>query len=33
MLSHDPDTKRTTGVDKKIVEQTLEEIRQLDAGR
>lgn len=33
VLSHDPNTKRTTGVDKPVVEQTLDEIRQLDAGR
>lgn len=33
VLQHDPNTKRTTGVDKKIVDQTLEEIQQLDAGR
>jgi glycerophosphoryl diester phosphodiesterase len=29
---HDADTKRTTGVDKKIVESTAAELQQLDAG-
>ncbi len=33
IVSHDPDTKRTTGVEKVIQESTLEELRTLDAGR
>jgi glycerophosphoryl diester phosphodiesterase len=33
VLSHDKDTERTAGVKKLIVEQTLEELRQLDVGR
>src|SRR4051812_33505820 len=33
VISHDANTKRTTGVDKKVAEQTLEEIRRLDAGK
>ncbi|HEY0075822.1 MAG TPA: glycerophosphodiester phosphodiesterase [Abditibacteriaceae bacterium] len=32
IVMHDADTKRTAGLDKKIVEQTLEEIRVLEAG-
>lgn len=32
IVMHDADTKRTAGIDKKIVEQTLEEIRALEAG-
>lgn len=33
VVIHDDNTKRTAGVDKKIVEQTLAEVRSLDAGR
>jgi glycerophosphoryl diester phosphodiesterase len=33
VVSHDADTKRTTGVEKVIVESTLAELRALDAGR
>ncbi len=33
VVMHDENTKRTTGVDKLIGEQTLAELRQLDAGR
>jgi glycerophosphoryl diester phosphodiesterase len=33
VLLHDNNTKRITGVDKKVVDQTLEELRQQDAGR
>lgn len=33
VVSHDPNTKRTTGVSKEIKESTLEELRNLDAGR
>jgi glycerophosphoryl diester phosphodiesterase len=29
---HDPDTKRVAGVDRKVVEQTLDELRKLDVG-
>jgi glycerophosphoryl diester phosphodiesterase len=32
VLMHDATTKRTAGVDKPVVEQTLEELRALDAG-
>lgn len=32
VLSHDADTKRAAGVDKKIVEQTYAELRHLDVG-
>jgi glycerophosphoryl diester phosphodiesterase len=32
VVMHDASTKRTTGVDKKITESTLEELRELDAG-
>ncbi|MHC5543304.1 glycerophosphodiester phosphodiesterase, partial [Singulisphaera rosea] len=33
VVSHDPNTKRTTGVSKEIKESSLEELRSLDAGR
>jgi glycerophosphoryl diester phosphodiesterase len=33
IVSHDPHTKRTAGVDKKIVDQTFDELRQLDVGK
>lgn len=33
VVLHDNNTKRTTGVDKRVVDQTLEELRQQDAGR
>ncbi|MES2461886.1 MAG: glycerophosphodiester phosphodiesterase [Armatimonadota bacterium] len=33
VVLHDNNTKRTTGVDKKVVDQNLEELRQQDAGR
>jgi glycerophosphoryl diester phosphodiesterase len=33
VVCHDPDTKRTTGVDRKIKESTAAELRALDAGR
>lgn len=33
ILSHDPNTRRTTGVDRVIRNSTLEELRELDAGR
>lgn len=33
VVLHDKDTKRVAGVDKKVVEQTLAELRQLDVGR
>ncbi len=33
VVLHDPTTKRTTGLDKKVSEQTLAELRGLDAGR
>ena len=33
VVIHDADTKRTAGVEKKVVEQTLEELRKLDAGK
>ena len=33
VLQHDSSTKRTTGVDKKVADQTVSELRQLDAGR
>jgi glycerophosphoryl diester phosphodiesterase len=33
IVSHDATTKRTTGVDLKIVDTTLEELRKLDAGK
>lgn len=33
VVIHDSDTKRTAGVDKKVSEQTLAELRQLDVGR
>jgi glycerophosphoryl diester phosphodiesterase len=33
VVSHDADTKRTTGVDRVIEESTLAELRQLDAGK
>jgi glycerophosphoryl diester phosphodiesterase len=33
VISHDPNTKRTAGVDKKIADQTLDELRKLDAGK
>jgi glycerophosphoryl diester phosphodiesterase len=32
IVSHDPNTKRTAGVDKKIVDQTFDELRKLDVG-
>jgi len=32
VVLHDPTTKRTAGVDRKVVEQTLDELRALDAG-
>src|SRR5262245_12288077 len=32
VLIHDDNTKRTAGLDKKVREQTLEELRRLDAG-
>src|SRR3954467_2541534 len=32
VVMHDPNTKRTAGADRKIVDQTFEELRQLDAG-
>lgn len=32
ILSHDADTKRAAGVDKKVVEQTYQELRRLDVG-
>lgn len=32
VVIHDPTTKRVAGVDKKVVDQTLDELRQLDAG-
>lgn len=32
VLSHDADTKRAAGVDKKVVEQTYAELKQLDVG-
>lgn len=32
VLSHDADTKRAAGVDKKVVDQTYEELRKLDVG-
>lgn len=32
VVIHDPTTKRTTGLDKKIAEQTFDELRGLDAG-
>jgi glycerophosphoryl diester phosphodiesterase len=33
VASHDATTKRTTGVDRKVVEQTLAELKALDVGR
>jgi len=33
VVIHDKDTKRTAGVDKPVVEQTLEELRKLDVGK
>jgi glycerophosphoryl diester phosphodiesterase len=33
VVIHDPTTKRNIGVDKPVVEQTLDELRALDAGR
>jgi len=33
VVIHDPDTKRTAGVDKKVVEQTFDELRRLDVGK
>src|SRR4051812_29882492 len=33
VVIHDANTKRTTGVDKKVVEQTLDELKKLDAGK
>lgn len=33
VVIHDADTKRTAGAEKKVVEQTLEELRKLDAGK
>jgi glycerophosphoryl diester phosphodiesterase len=33
VIIHDPDTKRTAGVDRKVVEQTFDELRRLDVGR
>ncbi|MBV9471230.1 MAG: glycerophosphodiester phosphodiesterase [Abitibacteriaceae bacterium] len=33
VVLHDDNTKRVAGVDKKVAEQTLAELRQLDAGR
>jgi glycerophosphoryl diester phosphodiesterase len=32
IVIHDADTKRVTGVDRKVVDQTLDELRKLDAG-
>ena len=32
VVLHDPDTKRTAGVDKKVVDQTFDELRKLDVG-
>src|SRR5262245_4724666 len=32
VVIHDADTKRTAGVDKKVVSQTLDELRALDVG-
>lgn len=33
VVIHDADTKRTAGLDKKVVDQTVEELRRLDAGK
>lgn len=33
VVIHDGNTKRTTGVDKKVVDQTFDELRQQDAGK
>jgi len=33
IVIHDPDTRRTTGMDWKVVERTLDELRTLDAGK
>jgi glycerophosphoryl diester phosphodiesterase len=33
VVIHDKDTKRVAGIDRKVADQTLEEIRKLDAGR
>ena len=33
IVSHDPNTKRTAGVDKKIVETNFDELRKLDVGK
>ena len=33
VLHHDDNTRRTTGVDRKVADQTLADLRQLDAGR
>ena len=33
VVTHDPNTKRICGVDRKVVDQTLEELRKLDVGR
>src|SRR4051812_3609387 len=33
IVSHDPNTKRTAGVDKKIVETDFDELRKLDVGK
>src|SRR5262245_24319538 len=33
IVIHDSNTKRTTGVDRKVAEHTLEELRKLDSGR
>ena len=33
VVIHDPDTKRTAGVDRKVVEQTFDELRRLDVGK
>jgi glycerophosphoryl diester phosphodiesterase len=32
VVSHDPDTKRVAGVDRKVADQTLAELRKLDVG-